>query len=48
MQAHNGLRPASNPAIPTQPHTEGGGDTAPSEGDTSDDAEQMIYWYANI
>ena len=24
MQAHNGLRPASNPAIPTQPHTEGG------------------------
>ena len=24
MQAHNGPRPASNPAIPTQPHTEGG------------------------
>ena len=33
VQAHNGLRPASNPAIPTQPHTEGGEMSAfPREG----------------
>ena len=33
VQAHNGPRPASNPAIPTQPHTEGGEMSAfPREG----------------